>query len=43
MVDKQRRVRLLEQDMKRYEKTLKKRLRDIVKIDEKHFGFQSVR
>ena len=27
--------------MKVYEKTLGKRLRDIVKIDEKQFGFQS--
>ena len=26
--------------MKVYEKTLEKRLRDIVKIDEKQFGFQ---
>ena len=41
MVDKHRGVRLLEQDMKVYEKTLEKRLRDIVKIDEKLFGFQS--
>ena len=41
MVDKHRGVRLLEQDMKVYEKTLEKRLRDIVKIDEKQFGFQS--
>ena len=28
-------------NMKVYEKTLEKRLRDIVKIDEKQFGFQS--
>ena len=35
MVDKQIGVKLLEQDMKVYEKTLEKRLRDIVKIDEK--------
>ena len=42
MVDKHRGVRLLEQDMKVYEKTLEKRLRDIVKIDEKQLGFQSV-
>ena len=28
--------------MKVYEKTLEKRLRDIVKIDEKQLGFQSV-
>ena len=41
MVDKHRGVRLLEQDMKVYEKTLEKRLRDIVKIDEKQFGFLS--
>ena len=34
MVDKNRGVKLLEQDMKVYEKTLEKRLRDIVKIDE---------
>ena len=36
MVDKHRGVRLLEQDMKVYEKTLD-RLGDTVKIDEKHF------
>ena len=41
MVDKHRRVRLLEQDMKVYEKTLEKRFIDVVKIDEKQFGFQS--
>ena len=41
MVDKHREVRLLEQDMKVYQKTLEKRLKDIVKIDEKQFGFQS--
>ena len=43
MVDKHRGVRLLEQDMKVYEKTLEKRHRDkiIVKIDEKQFGFHS--
>ena len=35
MVDKQIGVKLLEQDMNVYEKTLEKRLRDIVKIDEK--------
>ena len=41
MVGKHRGVRLLEQAMKVYEKTLEKRLRDIiVKIDEKQFGFQ---
>ena len=40
MVDKHRGVILLEQDMKVYEKTLEKRLRDFVKIDEKLFGFQ---
>ena len=38
-VDRRRGVRLLEQDMKVYEKTLEKRLRDIVKVDEKQFGF----
>ena len=37
MVDKHRGVRLLEQDMKVYEKTLEKKLRD---IDEKQFGFR---
>ena len=31
----------MEQDVKIYEKPLEKRLRDIVKIDEKQFGFQS--
>ena len=41
MVDKHRGVRLLEQDMKVYEKILKKRLKNIVKIDKKQFGFQS--
>ena len=41
VVDKHRGVRLIEQNMKVYEKTLEKRLRDIVKIDEKQFGFQS--
>ena len=41
MVDKHRGARLLEQDMKVYEKTLEKRFRDIVKMDEKRFGFQS--
>ena len=35
MVDIHRGVRLLEQDMKVYEKILEKRLRDIVKFDEK--------
>ena len=40
MVDKHRGVRLLEQDMKVYGKTLEKRFSDIVKIDEKQFGFQ---
>ena len=40
MVDKHRGGRLLEQDMKVYEKTLEKRLRDIVKINEKQLGFQ---
>ena len=35
MVDKHRGVRLLEQDMKVYERTLEKRQRDIVKIDQK--------
>ena len=40
MVDKHRRVRLREKDMKGYKKTLEKRLRDIVKIDEKQFGIQ---
>ena len=34
-------MRFQEQDMKVYEKPLEKRLRDIVKIDEKQFGFQS--
>ena len=33
-VDKDREVRLLEKDMKVYEKTIEKRLRDIAKIDE---------
>ena len=42
MVDKHREVRPLEQDLEVYEKTLKKRLKDIVKIDEKQFQFQSV-
>ena len=42
MVDKHRGVKLLKQDMKVYEKSLlQKRLRDIVKIDEKQFGLQS--
>ena len=41
MVDKHRGVRLLEQDMKVYKKTLEKWFRDIVKVDEKQFGFQS--
>ena len=41
MVDKHRGVRLLEQDMEVYEKTLEKRLRIVVKIDEKQFEFQS--
>mgnify|MGYP001798778534 CR=1 FL=1 len=40
MVDKHRGVRLLEQDMKAYEKIQEKKLRDIVKIKEKRFGFQ---
>ena len=35
MMDKHRGVRLPEQDMKAYVKTLEKRLRDVVKIDEK--------
>ena len=41
MVNKHRGVSLLEQDMKVYEETLQKRLRAIVKIDDKQFGFQS--
>ena len=41
MVDKHRAVRPLERDMKVSEETLEKRLRDIVKIDVKQFGFQS--
>ena len=40
MVDKHRGVRLLEHDMKVYEKTLEWRLREIVRIDENQFGFQ---
>ena len=40
MVDKHKGMRLLEQDMKVHKKTLEKRLRDIVKVDEKQFGFQ---
>ena len=41
ILDKHRGVRLLKQDMKVcHGKTLEKRLRDIVKIDEKQFGFQ---
>ena len=40
MVDKHRSVRLLEQDVNVYEKTLDKSLRDFVKIYEKQFGFQ---
>ena len=43
IVDKHRGKRLLEQHIKVYEKTLEKRLRDIVKIDEKQFGFQSIK
>ena len=39
MLDKHRGVRLLQQDMKVYERTLETRLRDIVKIDEKQSGF----
>ena len=39
-MDKHRGVIPLEQDMKVYEKTLEKRLRDILKIDEKQFSFQ---
>ena len=31
----------MEQDIKVYEKTLEKRRTDIVRIDEKQFGFQS--
>ena len=41
MVDKYSSVRLLEQDMMVYKKTLEKRLRDVVKIGEKQFGLQS--
>ena len=41
MVKKHRGVRLLVQDMKVYQRTLEKKLRDIVKINEKQFGFQS--
>ena len=40
MVDKHRGEKLLEQDMKVFEKTQEKKLRDSVKIDEKQFGFQ---
>ena len=40
MVDKHRGVRLLEHDMKVYEKTLEWRLREIVNINENQFGFQ---
>ena len=40
MVDKHRGVRLLEHDMKVYEKTLEWRLREIVDINENQFGFQ---
>ena len=39
--DNYRGVRLLEQGMKLWEKILEKRLRNIVKLDEKQFGFQS--
>ena len=39
VVDKDRGVRLMEQDIKVYEKTLEKRRTDIVRIDEKQFGF----
>ena len=42
-MDKHREVRLLEQDMKVYQKTPEKRLQNIVKIDEKQFGFQEAR
>ena len=41
MVDKHRGVRLLEQDMKVYEKSLEKKLKDIVTIDDKQFALQS--
>ena len=40
MVEKHRGVSLLKQDIKVYENTVKRRLRDIMKIDEKQFGFQ---
>ena len=41
MVDKHRGVKRMEQDVKVYEKTIEKRLSDIVKTDEKQLGFQS--
>ena len=37
MVDKHRGVRLLRHDREVYEKTLERRLREIVKIDENQF------
>ena len=40
MVDKHRRVRFLKQDTKVHEKILEKRLSDIVKTDDKQYGFQ---
>ena len=40
MIDKHRGVRLLEHDMKVYEKTLEWRLQEIVNMNEKQFGFQ---
>ena len=43
MAGKHMRIKLLEQDLKVYEKTLQKRRRDIVKIDKKPFGFQPVK
>ncbi len=43
MCGKYRGVRLLEHGMKLWEKILKKRLRDIVKIEDIHFGFQQDR